>query len=275
MESFVRERFIKYINNVIDTKKISHAFLIEVNNYDDDYQMVLNFIKMILCNINYEELSSCNNPIIKQIDNNDYPDLYTVSSDTGVINKASLINLQKEFSNKSLLDNKKIYIIKEAEKLNASSANTILKFLEEPADNIIAFLLTSNRYSIIETILSRCQILSLLENKSVDITVNCDIDFMDYFLNPNNYFIKYKDFMNDYYIDKSDFKNKLINIENIIVNYLDESLSNDSLNNYFSKYDRNKLINIITVLEEEMPKLVYNINTKLWIDRLFSCLIGG
>ena len=39
------------------------------------------------------------------------------------------------------------YIIKNAERLNPSSANTILKFLEEPEDNIIAILLTNNRYN--------------------------------------------------------------------------------------------------------------------------------
>ena len=56
-------------------------------------------------------------------------------------------------------------IIKETEKLNASSANTILKFLEEPEDGIIAILLTDNRYHVLDTILSRCQILSLKENE--------------------------------------------------------------------------------------------------------------
>ena len=50
---------------------------------------------------------------------------------------------------------------KEADKLNMSSANTILKFLEEPEDDIVAILVANNRYAVIETILSRCQVLSL------------------------------------------------------------------------------------------------------------------
>ena len=85
MNSYSKDRFIKYINNVIKTKKISHAYLIEVNNYEEDYEYVLSFIKMILCNIDYESLSNSDNPIIMQIDNNDYPDLSIVSSDTSVI----------------------------------------------------------------------------------------------------------------------------------------------------------------------------------------------
>ena len=46
-----------------------------------------------------------------------------------------------------------------------SSANTILKFLEEPAPNIVAILLTKNIYQVLETIVSRCQIISLAKHK--------------------------------------------------------------------------------------------------------------
>ena len=42
-----------------------------------------------------------------------------------------LLELQKEYSNTSLLNNKRIYIIKNAEKMNQASGNTILKFLVE------------------------------------------------------------------------------------------------------------------------------------------------
>ena len=71
------------------------------------------------------------------------------------------------------------------------SANTILKFLEEPEDDIIAFLVTDNRYHVIDTILSRCQILTL---KDDFFTVEIDdqiLDLLDCVMNPNNFFIKY------------------------------------------------------------------------------------
>ena len=64
-----------------------------------------------------------------------------------------------------------LFIIYNAEKLNTSSANTILKFLEEPEENIIAVLTTDNRYQVLDTILSRCQNLvfapNLKENKKI------------------------------------------------------------------------------------------------------------
>lgn len=275
MNSYSKERFIKYIDNVINTKKISHAYLIELDNYEDDYNYVLSFIKMILCNINYNELSECNNPIIKQIDNNDYPDLYVVSSDTNVINKMLITNLQKEFSNKSLLDNKKIYIIKEAEKLNSSSANTILKFLEEPENDIIAFLLTDNRYHVIDTILSRCQVLSLLDN-NIDIDFDDHIiDFLDYIIHPKNYFINYNTFINDIFVDKDKLISDLSCIEQIIISFLDKTNNSEEIDTILSKYDQDYLVNIVSIIENENSKLSFNVNIKLWLDSFFSKLIGG
>ena len=52
-----------------------------------------------------------------------------------------------------MLDNKRIYVIKEADKMNLFASNTLLKFLEEPVDDVIAILLTTNRYKIINTVL--------------------------------------------------------------------------------------------------------------------------
>jgi DNA polymerase-3 subunit delta' len=62
---------------------------------------------------------------------------------------------------KSVESNKKIYIINNAETLNVQASNSILKFLEEPEDNIIAILITNNIYQLLSTIVSRCQIISL------------------------------------------------------------------------------------------------------------------
>jgi len=72
--------------------------------------------------------------------------------------------LQEEFSKVSLETNRKIYIITECEKMNLQASNSILKFLEEPIDNIIAILVTNNINKLLKTIVSRCQIISL--NKS-------------------------------------------------------------------------------------------------------------
>lgn len=276
--SDVKKKYIDYIDNIISNKKNSHAYLVELDNYEDDMKYVYLFIKMLLCNMKSSDISNSDNKIIKLVDDNNYPDITVVSSETSIIKKSSIIELQKEFNNKSLFNNYKIYIIKEVEKLNGYSANTILKFLEEPEDNIIAFLLTDNRFHVIDTILSRCQILSLKES-SYDYSFDDDkIDFLNYTLNPEDFFINYNELIKNKYPDKLIFKDMLINSEKIILDYIscsDDKKINNDINILLSKYDNRKLIGIISIIEDYLVKLEFNINYKLWVDSLFSSLIGG
>ena len=74
--------------------------------------------------------------------------------------------MQRQFSTKAIETKYKIYIIHEAEKMNSSAANSILKFLEEPEPGIIAILITDNMYQLLDTIISRCQIISLSNSKN-------------------------------------------------------------------------------------------------------------
>lgn len=276
--SDVKKKYIDYINNIIINKKNSHSYLVEVDNYDDDMKYIFLFIKMILCNMSFDKITHTDNKIIKLVDEGNYPDITIISSESSVIKKSALIELQKEFNNKSLLDNYKIYIIKEAEKLNGSSANTILKFLEEPEDNIIAFLVTDNRFHVLDTIISRCQILSLKESSYDYVFDDETADFISYLLNPDDFFINYNEIIKSKYSDKNSFKNMLISSEKIILDYISNSNKDYfdvNISNLFSKYSINYLIGIISIIEDYLVKLDFNVNYKLWVDSLFSELIGG
>ena len=277
--SVVKKNYIDYINKIIENNKVSHAYLIEINDYDIDKKYIFDFIKMILCNISYEKLEKDNNNIINLIDNNDYPDIKIIEPEGSTIKKSQMIDLQKDYSNKSLLDGKRIYVVKEADKLNPASANTILKFLEEPEEDIIAILLTTNRYKIIETILSRCQILTLKEN-SIPIIEDDVFDLLKCVVYPSEFFIKYNSIIIEVIPDKDIAREKLKKLENIIISYLDnkyeEKEIDEKLVKLFKDIDSKKLLNSLSIIEEEIKKLEFNVNYKLWLDALFSRLtIGG
>ena len=276
--SVVKKNYIDYINKIIENNKVSHAYLIELNDYEEDMKYIYDFIKMILCNISYSDLDKENN-IIKLIDDNNYPDIKIIEPEGSTIKKSQMIDLQKDYSNKSLLDGKRIYVVKEADKLNPASANTILKFLEEPEEDIIAILLTTNRYKILETILSRCQILTIKEN-SMPIIDDDIYDLLNCVINPSEFYIKYSSIVNDIIPDKDIVKHKLSEIENIIVLYLEGKYNNkeidEKLVKLFKDIDNKKLLNSLSIIEEEVKKLEFNVNYKLWLDSLFSKLtIGG
>lgn len=276
--SVVKKNYIDYINKIIKNNKVSHAYLIELNNYDEDMKYIFDFIKMIICNIEYSELSKENN-IIRLIDDNNYPDIKIIEPDGATIKKGQMIDLKKDYSNKSLLDGKRIYVVKEADKLNPASSNTILKFLEEPEEDIIAILLTQNRYKILETILSRCQILTIKEN-GIPIIDDELYSLLKCVINPDNFYIKYSSIVNDVIQDKDIAKEKLEKIENIIILYLENKYNNkeidEKLLKLFKDIDSNKLLNILKIIEDEIKRLEFNVNYKLWLDALFSRLtIGG
>ena len=269
-----KKRFYDIINNIVSFNKVSHAYMIEIDNYEEDFNCVLDFVKLILDNKNENNISAL-------IDSGNYPDLNIIEPDGNVIKKQQVIKLQEDFRNKSFLNNKMIYIIKEADKLNDASGNTILKFLEEPEDDIIAILVTTNRYKVIETILSRCQVLSLQDNSlNVDISDNI-IDLVKFIIKKDALFVNYQYIMDNILIDKVVAKDILNEIEVIFINYLNYISDknsyecNNDIVKILSNVDIDKITNYIAIIEEEVQKLDYNVNYKLWLDCLFAKLIGG
>jgi len=64
---------------------------------------------------------------------------------------------------------RRVFIIDEAEWLRLEAANSILKTLEEPPSTTLIILITSKPYSLLETIRSRCQMLSFAPVGAVEI----------------------------------------------------------------------------------------------------------
>jgi len=172
LEQYKESQPIAYriLSKTLKSNHFAHAYLFETNGYNDGLKLAKTFAKLILCpnNLKY---SNCDNCLqCNMIDENNFLELKIIDPEGMVIKKEQLLELQEEFNKKSILGNKKVYIINRAERLNNNSANTILKFLEEPQEGVIAILITSNMYQLLETIISRCQIISL--NGQADIEKN-------------------------------------------------------------------------------------------------------
>ena len=147
--------------NEINNGHISHAYLIDENNNLQSFDIVLSFVKEILClNLCDEEREN----ICKRIDDGNYPEIKIIEPDGMLIKKQQILDLQLEFSRSAVEGSKKIYIIRNCEKMRPETANSMLKFLEEPEGDIVAFLMTNNINNILSTIVSRCQIIRLGNN---------------------------------------------------------------------------------------------------------------
>lgn len=96
-----------------------------------------------------------------------YGNLFDWYKKLGYLNKQGEIRVEdaqdvlKTLSLKSYEGGYKILIIWQADKMNISSANKLLKIIEEPPQKTLIILVTENEKNILETIKSRCQTIDL------------------------------------------------------------------------------------------------------------------
>ena len=156
----------RILSNVIKNETLSHAYLFETNGFSNSQELIMSFVKSLLCPNKYLNNKNCGNcHQCEVIESGNFPEIKIINPDGLWIKKNQLQELQTEFGEKALIGNKRIYIINNADRLNTSAANSILKFLEEPEEGIIAILVTENTSGILETIKSRCQIIRLKKDK--------------------------------------------------------------------------------------------------------------
>lgn len=177
----------QYFKNIFSNDKYSHAYLFTGQNEEDINSVVLNFVKAMFCEENLgKAFYCCNNcRICKQIDHNNYVDFYIVDTDEKTIKKEDILAVKEEINLKASFKTK-IYWLKNIDKLTPQAANSILKVLEEPEDNIIAILTTTNISMVLDTIISRCQIVNInSDNKEQNYNENYVVinESIDVFLN--------------------------------------------------------------------------------------------
>ena len=315
LDDFIGEQYVavKILKNSIKNNKLVHAYLFETNEYDKSDLFIYAFIKSLLCPNNFFAYKKCNDcNICKQISDGNYPEIKVINPDGLWIKKDQLDELQFEFNKKAVIGDKKIYIINEAEKMNSQASNSILKFLEEPVPNVIAILVTNNVYQLLDTIISRCQVISLKKNidknkNEIELISNLLIDDQNKrldFINEEKSidFIKFiKNFILYYennkidtllYTDKmwfSEINDKEKNIFaygvillfykdvlNIKINRNIEIFSDDidNLSKISKNRSINEIINIINIIISTKNKIRNNVNLNLLMDNFILQLEG-
>lgn len=167
------------ISKLILTGDINHAYLFFGDKDYFKYETALELAKLLFCQ-NRKDNFPCNDcRICQDINKNEFSELKIIDPGQAQIKKDDIITLQSEFSKMSTDADKKIYIINNCDKLNKHSANSLLKFLEEPEDNIIAILITDNVYNVLDTIVSRCQKINFNNLGKIDFEEDSDIDNND------------------------------------------------------------------------------------------------
>lgn len=260
-------------------KKLSHAYLFNLNNNVYAEDMIMSFVKSIMCkyHTDREEYNNCY--VCKRIDDGNFPDLKRIYPDGMWIKKEQLMELQEEFNKTAIEGSKRIYIILECEKLNKQAANSILKFLEEPNDDIIALLVTNNKDLVLDTIKSRCQDILILANNELkfdSLMINDVLSFVRVLENKKRDTIIYT---KPLWLTKFKDRNSFIKAIDIMIYFYNDvllfNLGRDL--KYFNDYyddvaningSVDEIIKKIEILIENEYLIRYNLNLNLLINKI-------
>lgn len=152
---------LKMLKNSIVKNRVAHAYLFEGIRGTGKKEIGLLITKALFCDSlieGYKPCETCNN--CKRINSGNHPDVHVLEPDGLSIKKHQIQELQEEFTKRGVESSKKVYMIIHADKMSVSASNSLLKFLEEPSAQTVAFLITEQQQKILPTIHSRCQILT-------------------------------------------------------------------------------------------------------------------
>ena len=161
-----------YLNNIVTNKSFANGYIFYGAEGVGKKQTSLQFIKEIF------KQSSQGGNIDERIKNNNHPDFLIVEpsslleakktktydlekktkSGSEIIKIAQIRNIKTFLGQKSINSEKKIVLIVDAHLLNEAASNCLLKTLEEPSNGIF-ILLTPKLNQLIDTIISRCQLV--------------------------------------------------------------------------------------------------------------------
>ena len=147
------DKYFKLFSNLIKGEKFSNSTIL-ISNSKYRKKILSNFIakSVIKEDFSKDNLEKFEHPNLKIIKLEDGKSQIPFSS----IEEGNEFLIKTPYSEKS-----SVLVIEDAEYMNNTAANMLLKILEEPPENSYTILLISNQEQLLSTIVSRCQIYKI------------------------------------------------------------------------------------------------------------------
>lgn len=153
--------------NALTQQQASHAYLFVGPSGTQMKETALFLAQSLVCE-DAQPFACKNCDACRRIEQEIFADLIILSGHESSIKKDDVLKLQESFS-KTALERygKKFYILDGADRATPEALNSLLKFLEEPSGNsTYAILISEKPERLLETIVSRCQVLSFKPNSA-------------------------------------------------------------------------------------------------------------
>ena len=265
---FENSIFLKIVDRYHENK-LAHAFLFETNDIDRCYDDLVKLLKIINCPFDYSD--DCKNiecNFCNLFDKGNLPSFCLIEPDGTQIKKNQVQEMMNKFSTIPVYSKYNMYVVLNSDKLNIASANSLLKFLEEPSDNVIGFFIASNKMNVISTIRSRCQEYSVYYSKEIDYSsyIKNIVSFLNGIYKNKDAILYNKSIAMGFYSERIEwiefFSNMLYFIEDFIANN-----SNDYGILLLRDFDVNQLVKMLLLIETILKYLQSNGNIELILDK--------
>lgn len=164
------EKIRESLTKIVDLKQIGHAYLFVGKSGIGKKLVAIEFAKKMMClnNINGNYCGKCE--ACRTFENN--ADFHIIEPEKNLIKVDSIREFEKEIYLKPTISNRKCFIINDADLMNESAQNALLKILEEPPEYATILLVASKKERLLNTIKSRVttvnfNVLSLEELKKI------------------------------------------------------------------------------------------------------------
>lgn len=157
-EVYGHKKQIDILQKAMGTNRIPHAYLFYGMAGIGKKTTAIHFAKALNCNGEGDHFDACDLcTSCRKIDHQNHPDTLIIEPEGQFIRLKAIREIQGQMRFRPLEGEKRIIIMIDADRMNSSSANALLKTLEEPSPANILILITSRPHLLPMTILSRCQ----------------------------------------------------------------------------------------------------------------------
>lgn len=154
-----QKRAVSILTRQLKSGRLAHAYLFLGPEGSGKTTTALGFAKALVCpagNVGCGTCSSC-----RRADEGVHPDIHFIErgEETAEIKVDQIRKLQEELVLTPFEAQRKAAVIDDAERLNPEASNAFLKTLEEPTRRTVLILVATDKWALLETVISRCRVV--------------------------------------------------------------------------------------------------------------------